>query len=783
MPNGTKTRSGSAKIARRREELRRTLPKQTFDIKALLQHPEFINAALVTLGFFIVLSVIMIWSRDHLKTEIGQVMTDTRLKRLDYRVPDLATTDQRREEAGKSAPHIYKLNSLYLDRLAASLNGLPIGVAGKTTLDEISPELKEEFGLSEAGLRALAPFAIEGETTQEWLRWVENLTRAQLPANPLISTDDFQTYWVARRYDLKRMLRGKSGDPREIRRDTDAIELLPDAPQEIETRIEQIVSASRFPPEVIAYIVAKLMHDAQPTIYFDKEATDELATQAAQAEPTVYIEHHKGDVIYRRGETLAPEQYRELTVEATQFAAGASFGQRWLPSAAIVGLMAIVATFLVGYVVLFYPRITRNPMRLLAICSLVSVMLGLTALVGARAPGLVLLAAVAPTIFVSIVALLAYDQRIALFLSAIQSALATLALGQGVGMFILLFAGCGVAVAQLREMRHRGTIIQASSITAAILAGGAVLVGLLETPIVPGAWKQILLNGFWAGFGGFAVGFVILGILPTIERWFDITTGMTLAELRDPKQPLLKQLQQKAPGTYNHSLQVANIAEAASEAIGANGLLVYVGALYHDIGKMNKPDYFVENQTSGPSRHDKLSPAMSLLVIVGHVKDGIELAREYGLPRQIQHFIESHHGTTLVEYFYHAAKTQSEDGNVQEIEFRYPGPKPRTREAAIIMLSDAVESATRSMADPNPSRIDGLVHKLSRKRLVDGQYDQCDLTFRELGLIEISMIKSLCAIYHGRISYPSQKDDEKKEAAATEATPPPEPVPAKQATA
>jgi putative nucleotidyltransferase with HDIG domain len=446
--------------------------------------------------------------------------------------------------------------------------------------------------------------------------------------------------------------------------------------------------------------------------------------------------------------------------------------------------MGIVATFLVGYVVLFYPRITRNPMRLLAICSLVSVMLGLTALVGARAPNLVMLAAVAPTIFVSIVALLAYDQRIALFLSAIQSALATLALGQGVGMFILLFAGCGVAVAQLREMRHRSTIIQASSITAAILAGGAILVGLLETPIVPGVWKQILLNGFWAGFGGFAVGFVILGILPTIERWFDITAGMTLAELRDPKQPLLKQLQQKAPGTYNHSLQVANIAEAASEAIGANGLLVYVGALYHDIGKMNKPDDFVENQTSGPSRHDKLSPAMSLLVIVGHVKDGIELAREYGLPRQIQHFIESHHGTTLVEYFYHAAKNQSEDGNVQEIEFRYPGPKPRTREAAIIMLSDAVESATRSMADPNPSRIDGLVHKLSLKRLVDGQYDQCDLTFRELGLIEISMIKSLCAIYHGRISYPSQKEDEKKEAAAaTGATPPPEPVPAKQATA
>jgi hypothetical protein len=335
-------------------------------------------------------------------------------------------------------------------------------------------------------------------------------------------------------------------------------------------------------------------------------------------------------------------------------------------------------------------------------------------------------------------------------------------------------------------MRHRGTLVKASTITAIVLACGGVLYGLLTTPIGPGVWGQILLDGFWAGFGGLAVGLVVMWILPTIEKWFDITTGMTLAELRDPKRPLLKQLQQKAPGTYNHSLQVANIAEAASEAIGANGLLVYVGALYHDIGKMNKPEYFVENQAGGESRHDKLSPAMSLLVIVGHVKDGIELAREYNLPRQLQHFIESHHGTTLVEYFYHAAKERSGDeGNVQEVEFRYPGPKPKTKEAAILMLADAVESATRSMADPNPSRIDGLVRKLSRKRLMDDQFDQCDLTFRELGLIEISMIKSLCAIYHGRISYPSQKEEEKKEAATASepATPAPEPAPVKQASA
>jgi putative nucleotidyltransferase with HDIG domain len=227
--------------------------------------------------------------------------------------------------------------------------------------------------------------------------------------------------------------------------------------------------------------------------------------------------------------------------------------------------------------------------------------------------------------------------------------------------------------------------------------------------------------------------------------------------LRDPRRPLLQQLQQRAPGTYNHSLQVAHIAEAAADAIGADSLLIYVGALYHDIGKMNKPMYFVENQQPGDNLHDKLSPAMSLLVIIGHVKDGVELAREYKLPRSIIHFIESHHGTTLVEYFYHAERQKAEDEGreaVDEIEFRYPGPKPRTREAAIVMMSDCVESATRALADPKPANIENLVRELARKRLMDGQFDVCNLTFRELDAIQTAIIARVTAIYHGRIAYP-----------------------------
>jgi hypothetical protein len=278
-------------------------------------------------------------------------------------------------------------------------------------------------------------------------------------------------------------------------------------------------------------------------------------------------------------------------------------------------------------------------------------------------------------------------------------------------------------------------------------------------PLAEGVGREILLDAALAGAGGFLAGALTLVVLPTVERVFDIVTGMTLTEWRDPRQPLLRELQGRAPGTFNHSLSVATLVEAAADAIGADSFHVYVGALYHDIGKMLKPDYFVENQQGGPNKHNKLSPAMSLLVIVGHVKDGLELAREYGLPRSLQHYIESHHGTTLVQYFYDQAVRQAEGGEggdrPDEIEYRYPGPKPRTKEAAVLMLCDAVESAARTMAEPTPSRIGQLVHVIAQQRLMDGQFDACNLTLGELKRIEDAVAKALSAIYHGRIAYPS----------------------------
>ncbi len=417
----------------------------------------------------------------------------------------------------------------------------------------------------------------------------------------------------------------------------------------------------------------------------------------------------------------------------------------------------MLAVFIGAYTTSANPRVAKNPLRLLALCALMSLMLGLSVIVTLQSPAFIFAAAIVPTLLVVTIISLAYGQRMGMFIAFMQCALVTMALSQSIAWFILLIAGCGMMISQVREVRQRQTLIHASGKTAITFAIGALFLGLAKVSDISIAWQPVVTDSLFAGASALVVGFFVLGILPSIESVFDITTGMTLADLRDPRKPLLKQLQQLAPGTFNHSRQVADIAETATEAIGGDSLLAYVGGLYHDIGKMNKPEYFIENQT-GYNRHKDLKPSMSLLVIIGHVKDGIELGKEYDLPRELIHFIEAHHGTTLVEYFYHAAlKSAEEIGEpINESQFRYPGPRPKTKEAAVLMIADAVESASRALPDPNPARIETLVRDLSRKRLLDHQFDECGLTFTDLAKVEDAIIARLNSIYHTRIKYPEE---------------------------
>ncbi|MEX0748285.1 MAG: HDIG domain-containing metalloprotein, partial [Rhodothermales bacterium] len=251
-------------------------------------------------------------------------------------------------------------------------------------------------------------------------------------------------------------------------------------------------------------------------------------------------------------------------------------------------------------------------------------------------------------------------------------------------------------------------------------------------------------------------------LLWVFERVFDVTTDLTLLELSDTNRPLLKELSLRAPGTFNHSLQVANLAEGAADAVGANALLTRVGALYHDIGKMLKPEYFVENQRPGTNPHTQLKPRMSALIIASHVKEGLEMGRQYKLPQRVLDFIPMHHGTTRIEFFYRKALDQRKDGDpeILESEFRYPGPRPHSKETGILILADSVEAASRSLSDPTHKRLESLIEMIFTARIEDGQLDRTDLTFRDLDQIKETFLSMLLGIYHVRVKYPGQIEAE-----------------------
>jgi len=257
----------------------------------------------------------------------------------------------------------------------------------------------------------------------------------------------------------------------------------------------------------------------------------------------------------------------------------------------------------------------------------------------------------------------------------------------------------------------------------------------------------------------------LTAFMPYIERIFGVTTPMRLRELADMNQPFMKKFLLEAPGTYHHSQIVSSLAEAAASAIGADALLCRVSGYFHDIGKLNKPEYFTENEQMKGAKHSRLSPAMSALVIISHVKDGVVIAQELGLPRPVVEIIEQHHGTSVIEYFYREAVADAKrNGNLKKVhpdDFRYPGPKPKTKEAAIIMLVDAIEAATRSLKEPSSARIAELVHELTMKRLLDGQLDDSPLTLREVRMIEGSVTRVLQGMFHTRVSY--QKKEEGKD--------------------
>ncbi|PIQ90927.1 MAG: hypothetical protein COV71_01855 [Candidatus Omnitrophica bacterium CG11_big_fil_rev_8_21_14_0_20_41_12] len=361
-----------------------------------------------------------------------------------------------------------------------------------------------------------------------------------------------------------------------------------------------------------------------------------------------------------------------------------------------------------------------------------------------------------PIAIISMLSVLLFNNlEIAYFLSLTTSLSLAILAPEPFKAWFIFITSCAVAILIVGGARKRTRVIQAGFIAGVAQLAALILLESFFNYQYPQRYLIILINGLVCGM-------ITLGILPLFEYLFRTVTNISLLELADSNQPILQRMILEAPGTYHHSLIVGNLADAACSAIGANGLLARVGAYYHDIGKLQKPEYFIENQNIKANAHDDLSPTMSKLIIMNHIKEGLELAKKYHLSPILWNFIQQHHGNSLVYYFYRRALEEGKEDNqeVSEEGFRYPGPKPNTIETAIVLLADSVEAATRSLKGPNPDRIVEMVHKIINNKFIDGQLDECELTLKDIEKISSTFNKILSGIYHSRIDYPQEPRDE-----------------------
>ncbi len=347
--------------------------------------------------------------------------------------------------------------------------------------------------------------------------------------------------------------------------------------------------------------------------------------------------------------------------------------------------------------------------------------------------------------------LLFSDVQLALIMAFLSSALCGLFLEFNLSTTLVFFMAGMAGVYKVRDARTRSVLIQAGLWVALIQAAGV----FLSNPVMNKGALMYLYKPLF--IGGLVSTFVVMATSRIFETIFGEITNFTLLELSDTAHPLLKKMLVEAPGSYHHSMVVANLAESAADAIGANALLTRVGAYYHDIGKTVQPSYFTENQMNVPNKHDDLDPNMSRLVILNHIKQGVELAQANKLNRRIIEFIPEHHGTSLIHYFYQRAVTEAAPEEVVSQEnFRYPGPKPQSKETAIVMLADSAEGATRSLSEHTTQRIEDMVRKVINNKFIDGQLDECTLTLRDIDTIAATFTKVLSAMYHSRVKYAGQ---------------------------
>jgi len=718
------------------------------------------------------------------------------LSRVDFEYIDRqVTADVRELTALLRAPDLYTPDARQVIAMRESLLALLDAVAKAKTFDDLAPAPRDAWKTT-AEVFATVKGAL-GENAENLATVQETVTQAMAAlaepmSLPIIREEDDQRAdaRIARIRDLRKKLPAglspETAPPTETLTATIVVQMpggdqalslknvstVTDADQ-IRSRIARLIEpdlAPIFGKTGVGLLAVTMAPQIGPTLVYDQAQTENTRLEVKRKVQPVPIPRKAGSTLVPAGAEITEADLKILKQEQEAHLARLGWlrtGLAWVSATAILAALVLLQA---GYTARIQPNVARSVPRSLMLVIMALVVVGvskLAAQAGGTAAGpaaatfLVMAAGMTVTI--------AYSQTFALAVVWTLVLLVSVAVRADLGWALMTVAGAGIGILALGEINNRSKLIKVGALAGLVfllVRGGLAFWRLdhadLALAMVPSTvlWPSVLCFG-----AGLAAGIVMLAILPGIERLFGIVTNISLLELCDVNQPALKRLALEAPGTYAHSLLIGTLSEAAAEAIGAGGLLARVGAYFHDIGKANKPRYFVENYQEGEQAHGGLTPAMSRLIIVSHVKDGQEMADRLGLPPVIKDFIAEHHGTTLMEFFYHEAKRRAQEAGEEppdESDYRYGGPKPRTPETAIVMLADAAEGATRSLKEQTATRIGTTVHDMIMKRLLEGQLDECSLTLNDLHKIEETLTKTLLSVYHGRVSYPSREEGEQE---------------------
>ncbi len=690
--------------------------------------------------------------------EVGEVAPQDLKSPGDFLIEDVAATGRKRDAAEDGVRAVYDLDSSvigHLDVRLARAFALVRPDPGVALSPETPEGVEAQKRFQEALGTSLPSASLAALTARSFSTADEDALRALLRramTKPVVSNRELLED-EARKGITVREVRTRE---EKVVTDLSSIEDLDQVRQRIGTQPRDASGVALSERQRALLPIAQAL--VRPNLTFNRNETEERKTAARENVKPVTTVLKKGEIIVRDGDPIQPRHVMILEAIHKE-RLGKSIGTVFTGAA----LFLLIATVSVYRFARDGVRKFKSDLRsalfllsmLLLMAALTRILLFVADAVGSAFP-LIPPAAYRYAIPVASGAMLVrmlLNSETAVFFAALLSLVAGLLVERSLFFTAFTFLGSIVGAAGVAQVQSRSKILQAGAQVGLLNVVLVALWGVMDGRLL----TQETLVGVIAGFaGGLGAAIVVTALTPLGEYLLGTVTGLKLLELATHDQPLMRELALRAPGTYHHSMIMASLVESAAQSIQANPLLARVSAYYHDIGKMLKPHYFVENMPPGENRHDKLSPAMSSRVLKAHVKDGVELAKEHGLPEVLINAIPQHHGTSLIKFFYDKALESHDPGTaeVQEQDYRYPGPKPQSRECALLMLADSVEAAGRVLTDPNRTRVQGAVQKIINNIFRDGQLDECDLTLRDLNKIARSFTDTLSAIYHSRIDYP-----------------------------